>query len=279
MENLGYYNGEYGTLDEIRVPMLDRACYFGDGVYDATYSRNHKIFALDDHVDRFFNSAAALEINIPHTKDELKALLCEMVKKVDADEQFVYWQVTRGTAIRNHIYTGKEVGNMWIMLKPGKVKDVYTTVKLITVEDTRFFHCNLKTLNLIPSVMAAKKAEMAGCDEAVLHRSGRVTECSHCNVHIIKDGALRTAPLDNLILPGIARKHLIAMCKKLGIPVVEEPFTVDEMMAADEVMISSCTSMCRKATEVNGIPVGGKAPELLRMMQDAVLSEFIEETN
>ena len=227
MENLGYYNGKFGLLEEMQVPMLDRACYFGDGVYDATYCRNHKIFALDDHMDRFFNSAALLNINIPHTKEELKEILCEMVKKVDSDEQFVYWQVSRGTGLRNHAFSGEDKGNIWIMLKPGKVKPTIVTARMITGEDTRFFHCNIKTLNLIPSVMAAAKAEAQGYDECILHRNGRVTECAHSNISIIKDGVFRTAPTDNLILPGIARKHIIAMCKVLGIPVDETPFTVD----------------------------------------------------
>ena len=77
MKNLGYYNGKFGLLEEMTVPMLDRVCYFGDGVYDATYSRNHKIYNLDAHINRFFNSAKLLEINIPHTKEEMKEILSE----------------------------------------------------------------------------------------------------------------------------------------------------------------------------------------------------------
>lgn len=95
MENLGYYNGEYDLIENMKIPMNDRVCYFGDGVYDATYSRNHNIFALDEHIDRFFNSADLLQIKIPCTKDQLKDILKEMVKKVHSGEQFVYWQITR----------------------------------------------------------------------------------------------------------------------------------------------------------------------------------------
>ncbi len=279
MEKLGYYNGKYGPLEEMQVPMMDRAFYFGDGVYDATYSRNYKIFALDDHLNRFFNSAASLRIKIPHTPEELKAILYDMVKKVETGDLFVYWQVSRSTGVRNHAFTEDLPGNIAIMLKPAKIKDIYSTVKLITEEDTRFLHCNLKTLNLIPSVMATQKAELAGCDEAILHRSGRVTECAHSNIHILKDGVLRTAPTDNLILPGVARKHLISMCHELGIPVDETAFTVDDIFTADEVIMSSCTSMCRSASEVDGKPVGGKAPELLRKLQDALLKEYLDATN
>jgi D-alanine transaminase len=81
MKNLGYYNGKYDLIENMQIPMNDRVCYFGDGVYDATYSRNHVIFALDEHIDRFFNSAGLLKIKIPYTKSELKELLKDMVKK------------------------------------------------------------------------------------------------------------------------------------------------------------------------------------------------------
>ena len=147
------------------------------------------------------------------------------------------------------------------------------------MEDTRFFHCNVKTLNLIPSVIASENAKQAGCDETVFHRSGRVTECAHSNVHIIKDGVFVTAPTDNLILPGIARAHLIKACRKLGIPVSETPYTLDELMNADEIIVSSSGSLCLAAEEVDGKAVGGKAPELLKKLQDEVLREFMEETN
>lgn len=279
LKNLGYYNGNYGEIEEMSIPMNDRVCYFGDGVYDATYSRNYKIFALDEHVDRIYNSASLLNINITETKDEMKAILQEMVDKMDSGENFVYWQVTRGTAKRNHAFPENEKTNLWITISPKDIVDTYKKIKLITMEDTRFFHCNIKTLNLIPSVMASEKAKQAGCDETVFHRGERVTECAHSNVHIIKDGAFVTAPTDNLILPGIARAHLIKACKKLGIPVSEVPYTVGELMNADEIIVSSSGSLCLVAEEIDGKRVGGKAPELLKKLQDEVLREFIEETD
>ncbi|MFW2487332.1 D-amino acid aminotransferase [Clostridium chromiireducens] len=279
MENLGYYNGKYGLLEEMTIPMNDRVCYFGDGVYDATYSRNHVIFALDEHIERFFNSAGLLKIKIPYTKEQVKEILKDMVKKVDSGEQFVYWQVTRGTAMRNHAFPGDEVpANLWIMLKPLKIKDMSQKIKLITLEDTRFLHCNIKTLNLLPSVMAAQKTEEAGCQEAVFHRGTRVTECAHSNVSILIDGILKTAPADNLILPGIARAHLIKMCKLFSIPVDETAFTLKELMEADEVIVTSSGQFCITACEIDGKPVGGKAPEIVKKLQDALLVEFLEET-
>ena len=280
MKNLGYYNGEYGLVEEMKVPMNDRVCYFGDGVYDATYSKNHKIFALDEHIDRFFNSAGLLKIKIPCSKDELKEILKEMVKKVDSDEQFVYWQVTRGTGMRNHAFPSEDVpANIWIILKPLSIKDMSKKMKLITLEDTRFLHCNIKTLNLLPSVMAAQKTEEAGCQEAVFHRGDRVTECAHSNVSIIKDGVLITAPTDNLILPGIARAHLIKMCNKFNIPVNETPFNLKELMAADEIIVTSSGQFCMVACEIDGKAVGGKATGIVNRLQEALHNEFIEETS
>lgn len=107
MENLGYYNGKFGPLNEMSIPMNDRVHWFGDGVYDAGPARNYKIFAIDEHIDRFFNSAELLEIEMPCTKQELKDLLNKLVKKVDTGSQFVYYQVTRGTRhSRSCVYGG-----------------------------------------------------------------------------------------------------------------------------------------------------------------------------
>jgi len=279
MKDLGYYNGKYDLIENMVIPMNDRVCYFGDGVYDATYSKNHKIYMLDAHIDRFFSSAEKLKMVIPHTKEELKELLCDLVSKVDDGEQFVYWQLTRGTAPRNHAIARPLVpGNLWVMLRPAKTQAINRKLKLITMPDTRFLHCDIKTLNLIPAVMASDAAALAGCDETVFHRDGRVTECAHSNVHIIKDGVFRTAPTDNLILPGIARANLIRFCGMRGIPVCEEPFSIDELMNADEVIVSSSGSFCLEAVEIDGKPVGGKAPELLRSIQDTAVKDFEEST-
>ena len=280
MKNLGYYNGVWDELENMSIPMSDRVCFFGDGIYDATYSRNHVIFALDEHVDRFYNSAKLLEIELPYTKDEMKALLKEMVQKMDTGENFVYFQATRGgDPVRNHVFPAGAKANIWINIFHKEILDLGKRVQLITMEDTRFLHCNIKTLNLIPSVMASQRAKEAGCFESVFHRNGRVTECAHSNVHIIKDGVLQTAPTDNLILPGIARKHIIEACGRLGIPVKEEPFYRDQLMDADEVLVSSAGALCLSANQIDGKPVGGKAADLLAKLQNMLLQDFLEQTN
>ena len=277
MENLGYYNGKIGLLEEMSVPMLDRACYFGDGIYDATMSRNHIIYNLKEHVDRFFSSAAKLRMEVPMSKEELSQLLSGLVKKVDDGEQFVYFQLTRGTADRNHVFPEGVKANLWVMLTPRKAKE-NKAVKLITLEDTRFFHCDIKTLNLIPSVMASQKALEADCYEAVLHRGDIVTECAHSNVSILENGKFVSHPTDNLILPGIARSNLIKMCNKLGIPVVEEEFTLDRLMNADEIIVSSSSAFCMSASHIDGKEVGGKAPEILEALRRELVNDFIMAT-
>nr|AHF24441.1 D-amino acid aminotransferase [uncultured bacterium Contig99] len=278
MQSLGYYNGTIGPLDEMTVPMNDRACWFGDGVYDAGPCRNYHIFALDEHVDRFFRSASALRIEMPLGKEALKDLLRSLVRKMDGGDLFVYYQVTRGTAPRRHAFPEGRA-NLWITLTPAAVSGGEEPVGLITQEDTRHFHCDVKTLNLIPSVMAAQKAQEAGCFEAVFYRpGGRVTECAHSNVHILRGGVLCTAPADRLILAGIARAHLLRACGALGIPFREEPFTLDELFAADEVIVTSSSHLCLRADRIDGRSVGGRDGALFERLRRWLLEEFLAAT-
>lgn len=278
MKTLGYYNGRYGELDEMTVPFTDRVCFFGDGVYDAGPARNYRIFAIDEHLDRFFRSAALLDIQLPVTKAELKALLQELVQKMDTGDLFVYYQVTRGSGPRNHAFTPGP-GNLWVMLTPAEVSDGREPIKLITTPDTRFLHCNIKTLNLIPSVMAAEQARQAGAGEAVFYRPGEiVTECAHSNISILQGGKLLTHPNDCYILPGIAKAHLIAAARQQGVTVAEQAFTLSELFAADEVIVTSSSHLCLHAREIDGRPVGGRAGELLEALRSAVLQEFMTAT-
>lgn len=274
MKNLGYYNGKYGLIEEMQIPMLDRVCWFGDGIYDATYSHNHKIFDLDAHLDRFYNSAKLLDINMPVERDELAKLLAELVLKVDSGDQFVYMQVTRGSGLRGHIYAEDIKANLWITLTPSPVADTYKPIDVITYEDKRFHYCNVKTLNLIPSCLAATAADRAGCAEAIFHRGDIVTECAHSNVSIFKDGKVITHPLNDEILPGTARLRLLAFAEKLGYATEERSYTLDELMNADEIVVHSTGSFCIPVKTVDGKAVGGKAPEMLKNIQDALVADF-----
>ena len=166
MKNIAYYNGKTAPIEEMMVPMNDRACYFGDGVYDATCVVNHVPMAFDDHIDRIYRSAKLIDIEIPMEKAEMKALLQGLVDQVEGDVLFLYWQVTRGVGMRNHPYAGAgDKPSLWAFVRPSKMRDPFGVYKCITVEDKRFFYCNIKTINLLPAVMANEKAMEAGCDE------------------------------------------------------------------------------------------------------------------
>ena len=181
MEALAYYDGKIGTPEELMVPFNDRVHFFGDGVYDATVGANGKVYLMQDHLDRFYTSAKALDINIPMPKEELGKLLTDLLAKVDGTTHFVYWQVTRGVETRNHVYAEKLPGKLWVSIRQNHLNDPDVPIKLDSAEDTRFYHCNIKTLNLLPSVVAAQHAKRIGVQETVFHRGDIVTECAHSN--------------------------------------------------------------------------------------------------
>ena len=278
MKNVGYYNGKMGLQEEMSVPFLDRAMYFGDGVYDATYCVNRKIFEADWHLERFYNSLKYVLIPFEMTKEELLAELQKCIDAMDSDGVcFVYWECTRGTGPRNHLFPDCKP-NLLINITESKISDLRKPCKLITMEDTRFFHCNIKTLNLLPSVLGSQKAYEAGAKEVIFHRGERVTECAHTNVNILKDGVFITPPLDELILPGVTRRHYLEICKRLGVPYEERPFTLEELFDADEIFITSAGTLGLPAYEIDGKKVGGKAPELLKKLQTAAVDDFEKET-
>ena len=274
MEHVGYYNGTMGPLEEIQVPMLDRVCFYGDGVYDATLTKDKVILYLDDHLDRFFNSMRIMRFEPNFTREELADTLQRVVDETEAPVTFLYWQITRGTGYRQHDFLPDTPPNLWIYASPSHFSDLSESYRVITKEDTRHHHCNVKTLNLLPNVMGQQDATEAGCDECILVRDGVVTETCHSNVHILKDGVLVTHAADNLILPGIARKHLLAMCNTLGIPVDEGGFTREQMMDADEIIISASSTFAKRVREIDGQPAGFKDEATYSRLRDALQQEF-----
>lgn len=278
MKTLGYYNGTVDELENMRIPMLDRACYFGDGVYDVTYCRNYRIYALEEHVERFFQSAEQLKMDVPMSKSALCELLSELVKRLDDGSQWVYFQLSRATDFRSHAFPQNKSANLWVMLKPAQIRDTYQPFRCITLEDTRFHHCNIKSLNLLPNVLATQATVEAGVDECILHRNGVVTECAHSNLSILKDGALITHPADQWILAGTGRAHLIALCKTSGIPVEERNYTLDELRDADEILITSASALCLRVLELDGKAIGGKDAKTVKFLQDALLKDFMDKT-
>ena len=143
MKYVGYYNGEIGPLEEMKIPMLDRAVYFGDGCYDATTFANNNIFAADDHLDRFYNSCKLLEIPFEMSREELRAELQKCIDANEIDHGMLYWQCSRGTTYRGHQFPPASVKpNLMIFTVPCDLIPFDKTFRLISMEDTRFLHCN-----------------------------------------------------------------------------------------------------------------------------------------
>lgn len=278
MKTLGYYNGKIDELERLTVPMLDRACYFGDGVYDVTYSRNYRVFALEEHIDNLFRGAAAVQIKPPFSQRGLADCIASLVRRLEGGENRIYIQFSRGTALRNHAFPAVEKANLWIMMTPASIRDPYKPMKCITRPDTRFYHCNVKSLNLLPNVLASQAAESAGKDECILHRGEIVTECAHSNLFLFKSGHMITHPANEQIYAGTGRAHLIRLCHAVGIPVEERTFPLKDLKKADEILVTSASVFCAPVRELNGIPVGNRAPETVRALQDALVKQYYDAT-
>ncbi len=261
--NYGYYDGEYAPLNELKAPVLDRAFYFGDGVYDVTTYVNGRYFALSDHYDRFVSSCRLADIKFDMSISELTAIFDKLVELTAPEgDALVYFQASRATAERKHSYGDNEKPNLFAYVKPIKRVDMFEHVKLITEPDIRFEMCNIKTLNLMPNVLANKKAERAGCYEAVFYRGSTVTEGSHSSVMLIQGDTVVIPPLSKFILPSVTRKYVGLLCEKNMIKCEVRTFTLDELYSADEILVGSASSMIRRASHIDGAPCGGKAAEL-----------------
>lgn len=160
MNNIAYYNGKICSMEEMTIPLNDRAVYFGDGVYDATSVKNGVAFALEDHMDRFYNSCRLLEINFPMERAELERVLKDLVGKYDKNKTgMLYWQASRGTTPRGHAFPEGVKPNLLAFVNEFEMTPFDRDYNVITMEDKRFFYCNIKTLNLIPSVLGGAKGK------------------------------------------------------------------------------------------------------------------------
>lgn len=267
MENIGYYNGTFAPMDQLKIPALDRGVYFGDGVYEALRVERHRFFALREHLSRFRDSLAFLRIAFPMTDESLTAILQEAADRVESDSQQIYFQVTRATAMRTHSFPEAGEANLLVFSRGVALADLQEYRRVVTLPDTRWGHCNIKSLNLIPSVLAAQAAKERGCSEAVFHRDGAVSECSSSNLLLLKNGVLRTAPADERILPGVTRAHYLMLARKIGVPVDETTFTLEQMMDADELLITSTSAHGLPVGFVDDKPVCGRDEALLRKLQ------------
>ena len=270
---MGYslWNDRIVADNEVVVDKEDRGYQFGDGVYEVVKVYNGQLFTLEEHVDRFYASAEKIHITIPYTKDKLYTLLHQLVEANEINTGHIYFQITRGACPRNHIFPGDDVapvltGNA--KENPRPVANFENGVKATFVEDIRWLRCDIKSLNLLGAVLAKQQAHEKDCYEAILHRGETVTEGSSSNIYGIKDGVLYTHPADNLILNGITRQVILKCAEEIGMPVKEEAFTKEQLLAMDEIIVSSTTSEVTPVIDVDGQVIGsGKPGEWTRKLQ------------
>ncbi|EWG10590.1 D-amino-acid transaminase [Cytobacillus firmus] len=272
-------NGDLIERSEAKVDIEDRGYQFGDGVYEVIRVYNGKMFTADEHLERLLDSGKKIELNIPYSKDQLKQMLTEMIERNNLELGIVYMQFSRGTSPRNHAYPGADVAPVltaYTRETTRPVESMRNGVKAILIEDIRWLRCDIKSLNLLGNIMAKQKAAQSGSFEAIQHRGDTVTEGSSSNIAIVKDGTLYTHPATNLILNGITRRKIKEICRENGIALKESAFTKEDLLAADEVFMSSTSAEITPITEIEGKPVGNGSPGLITNKLQNLFEEAIE---
>lgn len=271
--SIAYYNGRISQINEVAIPLTDRAVFFGDGIYDAAMGRGGRIYLEGEHIDRFIGNAKRLNIPLSLDRAELITLLRGLVAQSGEDCFFLYFQLTRYSAVRTHACHERERSNLLVTVTPLKLPDPKRRLELVSYPDRRYGYCHIKTLNLLPAVLASGYAEGMGADEAVFLRGEEVTECAHSNISILKGGELITHPTDMQILPGITRARLIEVCREMGISVRERAFTRTELLRSDAALVTSSSKLCLMAKSVDGIPLKLRARE----RAEAICNRFFED--
>lgn len=267
------WNDQIVEEGSITVSPEDRGYQFGDGIYEVVKVYNGQMFTAQEHIDRFYASADKIRLVIPYTKDVLHKLLHDLIEANELENGHVYFQITRGAVSRNHIFPDASVpavltGN--VKVGERSIENFQNGVKATFVEDIRWLRCDIKSLNLLGAVLAKQEASEKGCYEAILHRGDTVTECSSANVYGIKDDTLYTHPANNFILNGITRQVILKCANEIGLPVVEEAMTKEELLNMDEVIVSSVSSEVTPVIDVDGHVIGtGIVGEWTRKLQAA----------
>lgn len=268
---LGYINGKFVGLDELVVPIDERGHQFGDGVYEVIRFYDGKPFMLDEHLERLIRSAEAIKLPIKETLADYRELILSAVEKSELAQCNVYIQITRGIALRNHLFPNVPVSITMTVreAKPLAAELREKGVEAITHPDERWANCYIKSLNLLPNILAKQTAFEQGCYEAILIKDGFITEGTASNVFIVKNGEIITTPLGKQILPGITRMAVKQIAGELNIPFVERNYTVEELMAANEIFVTSTTSEVLPVVKVDGKVIGNGAPgEIVGQLYD-----------
>lgn len=245
MPELAWVDGVIVDIGEAKVSIEDRGYLFGDGVYEVIRVYNHKPFYLSEHLQRLERSAATIRINLPSNLGQIEEIVIDLIEKSLLKEAYIYIQLTRGSARRDHLFPENVTPGLVLYIRAMDAMVPLEEIKpesCITLTDERWMNCHVKTINLLPNLLARQQAAEAGAVEAVLYRPGDIiTEGSRSNLFAVIDGIVRTHPQTNLILPGITRRIVLDILAAEGIPFAEESFTKQELFEASEIWITSTT--------------------------------------
>ena len=255
-----FLNGQWQPLSEAKVSVLDRGFIFGDGIYEVVPAYSKRPFRIESHLNRLMRSLTAIRIRSPYDKEQWAALFHEVVTRNAGDDQFVYIQVTRGVAKRDHAFPNPEVTPTVFAMSTAfhqpsqKIRE--EGVAVVTLPDERWLHCDIKSTALLGNVLARQSAADRGVMEGVMFRDGFLTEGSSSNVWMVKDGVL-CAPIKNhLVLEGIRYGLFEELAAKLGLPLQIRRIRQAEVAGADELMISSATKEVLPVVKMDSRLVG-----------------------
>jgi D-alanine transaminase len=254
-----WLNGDIMPMAGARLGIDDRGFQFADGIYEVIRLYNGKPFALLPHLQRLWNSAVDIQITPPLTPDALAIEIDKLIDKEQPGDALVYMQLTRGCAPRNHLFPEVIEPTLLFYLMPtGRIPGPGEGegVKLLAVPDERWKRCWIKTIGLLPNVLARNAAVAAGADEAVFIDAGFVTECAASTLFAIIGGKLVTHPIGSKVLPGITRMVLLEVADQLGIEVDERAIGEDEAPWASELFITSTSREISWVSRWNDIYIG-----------------------
>ena len=249
-------------FEELQPPHLDRGVYFGDGVYEVVRSYDGKIFALQEHLQRFSNSLAAIEIADVDI-DQIRSRVLKAFDSAGIANAKIYFHITRGSAPRNHTWeTGLKPNFLLTVTElPDDTEAKTKGVAVSTHPDWRWKRCDIKSLNLLPNVLARADAERKGCEEAIfVDDAGLITEGAASAFFAVLGQALHTAPLTANILPSITRKFAIQAGKNIGLETVEKSLTLQQANAAEELFTAVTTKGIVPVVKFDDRPIGDGKP-------------------
>ena len=258
-----YLNGEYVALRDARISPLDRGFLFGDSVYEVLPVFGGRMFLFREHFDRLARSLREIRLENPHTHEEWRDILEQLIARNGGNHCYVYLQVSRGMEYgRNHAFPAVVKPTVFAMASPLPVftdEQRAAGLSAITVEDFRWGRCDIKSTALLANVLMKQQAADAGVNEAIIVRDGHVMEGSSTSVFVIKNGVLATPPNSHSILPGTTRDAALSLATNV-MPVETRSVSIDELHAADEVWISAATRDVLPVTRIDGAPIGSGRP-------------------